>query len=136
MLVPEVYVLPAGSIVRDVVGMAGGFTTDAAREAVDLAQAVHDGMHVHAPLVGETAPDPAAGTEPAADPADLTGPVNINVASQAELEQLPGIGPSLAQEIINYRQTHGLFAAVDEMVSVAGIGPAGFEQIKDLITVD
>jgi competence protein ComEA len=136
VLVPEVYTLPAGSIARDAVNMAGGFTADAVREAVNLAQILQDGMHIHVPAVGEEALAPAVRGETISVPAGLDGLININVATQAELEQLPGIGPSLAQEIIDYRQAHGPFTAVDEILNVSGIGPVKFEQIKDLITVD
>jgi competence protein ComEA len=65
----------------------------------------------------------------------ISYPININTASQAELESLPGIGPALAQAIIEYRQAHGPFKTIEEIIDVSGIGPKTFEKIKALITV-
>ena len=92
-------------------------------------------MQIHVPAVGETVPAPPD-RAPEAFPDLFRDLININGATQPELEQLPGIGPSLAQEIIAFRETHGPFAAIDEITQVSGIGPAKYDQIKDLITVD
>jgi competence protein ComEA len=62
--------------------------------------------------------------------------VNINTADVAQLDTLPGIGPSTAEKIVEYRDTNGPFATIDEIMSVSGIGPAKFEQIQTFITVD
>jgi competence protein ComEA len=62
-------------------------------------------------------------------------PVNINTAAEAQLEELPGIGPVLAQRIIDYRTEHGPFPTVDALDDVSGIGPATMEDLRDLITV-
>jgi competence protein ComEA len=60
--------------------------------------------------------------------------ININTAGAAELELLPGIGPSLAKEIMEHRSANGLFNTADDLLAVSGIGPAKVEQIRDLIT--
>ena len=65
-----------------------------------------------------------------------SGPVNINTATQAELETLPGIGPTLAAEVIAYREASGPFASVEDTQNVPGIGPGCLERIRDLITVE
>ncbi len=129
---PDVYTLPPDAIVRDAVEAAGGFTADADRDRINLAQHLSDGEHIHIPRLGE-APTPAPQiSEGTPLP---SGPIDINTATQAELETLPGIGPALAQRIIEYREEHGPFASIEQIQNVSGIGPAKFEAIKDLITV-
>jgi competence protein ComEA len=140
---PDVYTLAPGSIVRDLVVMAGNFTAEAAAGSVNLAQPLVDGMHVHVPAEAEVVSDPPVISGPAPPANSFTGDgvarpgalVNINTASIAELETLPGIGPSLAQQIIDHRAAHGPFATVEAILDVSGIGPARFEQIKEHITV-
>ena len=87
-------------------------------------------------------PTPAApeiaGSEMPAKSATLAPmyPLNLNFATQAELESLPGIGPTIAQRIIEYRESHGGFRTVEEIKDVKGIGEMIFSEIKDLITVE
>lgn len=142
---PDVYTLAPGSIVRDLVEMAGGCTGEAAVEAVNLAHPLADGMHVHVPARTEVVieppiiggPLPATGGLSASSGGTAgTALVNVNTATLAELDTLPGIGPSTAQKIIDYREHNGPFATIEEIVEVSGIGPAKFEQIKELITVE
>lgn len=143
ILRPDVYSLPPGSIVRDLVELAGDFTAAAAIDAVNLAQPLADGMHVHVPAQEEAPGEPPVISGPAPTANSLTGGsvalpgalVNINTASIAELETLPGIGPALAQRIVDHRAQYGPFATVEAILDVSGIGPAKFEQIKDRITV-
>lgn len=139
---PAVYELPVGSIVADAVQAAGGFHEEAAEEMINLALPLSDGMHVHVPaLVADAELDEQ---QPAAAPpivvsADADpGPtlVNINTAGATELETLPGVGPITAQNIIDYREANGPFSSIDEILEVSGIGPAKFEQMKELIIVD
>jgi competence protein ComEA len=143
VLQPDVYSLPAGSIVRDLVLAAGDFTTTAAVDAVNLAQPLADGMHVHIPSQEEAPGEPPVISGPLPPANSLTGGtvlpgalVNINTASVPELETLPGIGPTLAQAIVDHRAQHGPFAAVEDILDVSGIGPTRFAQIKDRITVE
>ncbi|MDT8306590.1 MAG: helix-hairpin-helix domain-containing protein [Anaerolineae bacterium] len=142
VLHPDVYNLPADSIVRDVVQMAGNFTAEAATEAVNLALPLADGMHVHIPAQDEVGAPPLI-TMPSApvNSLDTAGAatrgvlININTATLEELDTLPGIGPSTAQKIIDHRSNHGPFPTIEAILDVSGIGPAKFEQIKALITV-
>lgn len=126
---PGVVTVPAGSRVTDVVAAAGGPTPEADLDQINLAAPVTDGERVYIPRRGETAvaaPSGAGGV--AAAKAD--GLVNINDADQAALETLPGVGPSTAQAIIEYRTEHGRFRSVDDLLNVRGIGPAKLSQIK------
>jgi len=133
---PDVYTLLPGSIVKDAILAAGGADADADLDRINLAYPLGDGQQVYVPRQGEGSlpdrlqPAPASILQPA------SSRVNINAAGQAELETLPGIGPALATRILDYRQTHGSFQSIDEIVNVAGIGDALLEKIRDLITVD
>lgn len=137
--IPEVYALPAGSIVRDAVLAAGGLTSEADPDRINLAQRLNDGDHVHIPRVGEAASAPAteetASESTAATPTP-SGPININTATQEELEWLPGIGPALAARIIAYREAHGPFTSPEQIQNVSGIGPAKYADIKALIVTE
>lgn len=128
---PDVYLLDADTIIKDVVLAAGGATDEADLNAVNLAQPLVDGMHVHIPSVGEEA-------APIQLPASRAGSllVNINTADTIELESLPGIGPALAERIVEYRNTNGPFSRIEDITDVPGIGPKTFEGMRDLITVD
>lgn len=133
---PAVYQLPPGSRVEDAVTMAGGFTAQAQPALVNLAQPLVDGMQIYVPAEGEVTNlvVPLA-TAPAGTTSNNGGLVNINTAGLEELDTLPGIGPSTAQNIIDYRETNGPFATLEEIMEVPGIGEAKFNQIKDLITL-
>lgn len=129
---PDVYVLVPDSIVKDALLAAGGAVEDADLDAVNLALPLADGQHVYVPRLGEeNPPAPVSSGRPAA-PAK----VNINLADAAVLESLPGIGPSLAQRIVDYRQANGRFAQIEDIMEVSGIGPATFDKIQSLITTE
>jgi competence protein ComEA len=139
---PGVYQLQPSSLVADAIEKAGGFTRRAAQEQINLAVAVSEGMQIHVPAAGETAVVvPPISTPPSPPPSEennsgsSSGLININTASQGELTQLPGIGPSTAAAIITYREQNGAFASVEAITNVAGIGNARLEQIRHLITV-
>jgi len=141
--VSDVYELPPNSLVKDVIVAAGGFTADANRDIVNQALPLHDGDHIHVPTLAETAetPLPISNEAPAPEgggggEVGVSGAlVNINTATLAELETLPGIGPSLGQNIIDYREASGPFVTIEDIMKVSGIGTAKFEAIRDLITV-
>ncbi|HUR77338.1 MAG TPA: helix-hairpin-helix domain-containing protein [Acidimicrobiales bacterium] len=123
---PGVVTVPAGSRVTDVVAAAGGPAPDADLDQVNLAAPVNDGERVYIPRRGETAA--VSGATAGVNAAD--GVVNINEADLATLETLPGVGPSTAQAILDYRKEHGRFRSVDELLNVRGIGPSKLSQIK------
>jgi len=135
VLQPDVYSLPAGSRVSDAIEAAGGLSEDANPDILNLATILEDGQRIFVPTVP---PDPPP-TQPRGalpTPPDSNQLISINTGTQLELETLPGIGPVTAQKIIAYRETNGLFDAIEEIQDVPGIGPKTFESIKDLITVD
>ena len=126
---PDVYTLPPGSIVKDALLAAGGATAEADLDSINLAHPVADGEQVHIPRIGEQNPVRLPSAEPLA-PAK----VNINTADLAALEALPGIGPELAQRILDYRRAHGPFAQVEDLLAVPGIGPGILDKIREEIT--
>ena len=126
---PSVYYLPEESRVQDALEAAGGPTVNADLDRVNLAQRVHDEDRIYFPEVGEeNVPSTRTG-------GSGEGLIDINTASAAELERLPGIGPVLAQSIVDYREAHGPFNTIEEIMDVQGIGKGVFEDIRELITV-
>jgi competence protein ComEA len=131
VLSPGVFVLAPGSIVQDALQAAGGVLPSADTSRLNLAAPLSDGQEVRVPL---QTPSPQGGT-PAAGLPDEGARINLNTATRSELESLPGVGPVLAQRIIDYRETHGPFQTVDELLNVKGIGTALMEKIRDLVEV-
>jgi len=134
---PGVYDLPAGARVLDALEAAGGLLPEAEPGSLNQAAPLTDGDQVIVAAasseVGSVSDDgPGPSSSGAPPPGGL---VNINTAGLEELESLPGIGPSIAQRIIDYREANGPFSKTADIVNVSGIGPATFEQIKDRITV-
>lgn len=125
---PDVYALPTGSIVKDLIAAAGGATTDADLEAINLAQRLSDQMHIHVPHKGEAVPTPTVGSAPGAL-------ININTADATLLDTLPGIGPSTAQAIIEFRTNNGPFKKIEDIKNVPRIGDVLFDKIRSMITV-
>ena len=134
VLRPDVYLLAPESIVKDALAAAGGATAEADLERVNLALQLFDQQQVHVPRRGEEAsPD----TAPDGDRTTLLpgNKIDLNTASVAELDVLPGIGPVYAQRIVDYREANGAFAAVEDVMNVTGIGPATYAKFEDMITV-
>ena len=131
---PGVYALPRGSRVQDAVQAAGGFSPQADPDAVNLAAFIADGMRIYIPKRGVPTPVPvsSSGAAPISSPTAL---LDINTATAEELETVPHIGPTLAERIIEYRQEHGPFHQVDDLLAVKGIGKALLEKIKPYLTV-
>jgi competence protein ComEA len=140
VLVPGVYALPPGSIVDDALRAAGGAAAAADLGRLNLARLLKDGDQVMVPEAGATLPpgvEPATGGgAEAAAPAASQGPINVNTATAAELETLPGIGPALAARIVEHRSQHGPFANIEALLEVSGIGPAKLETIRALVSVE
>lgn len=125
---PGGYILPPGSLVEAALQAAGGATADADLVQVNLARVLQDGQHVRVPRLGEILPTVTPyGLSP-------DGRVDINRAGVALLVTLPKIGPAIAQRIVDYRELEGGFETLEEIQEVRGIGPATFEQIRDLIS--
>lgn len=137
---PGVYRLKDGALVSQAIDAAGGLTAEADVTGLNRASKVADGQKIYVPKVGERqaaaavggAESSAATTPGAGSSSEL---VNINTASAAELQTLPGIGPSMAQSIIDERTKNGAFASVDDLMRVSGIGEKKLAKIKDCICV-
>ncbi|MBW3086471.1 hypothetical protein KEM60_02692 [Austwickia sp. TVS 96-490-7B] len=135
---PGVVRLPAGSRVSDALKAAGGATTTARLDAVNLARVLTDGEQIVVPAPGESVPPPAAPVGGAARPgggAPAGGKIDLNTADAAALDALPGIGPVTAARIVDWRREHGRFSTVQELQEVPGIGPKLFAQVAPLVTV-
>ncbi len=135
---PGVYDLPEDSRLQDAVEAAGGFVAEADKNALNLAARLDDGERLDIPYVAGFIPDEESGFVVVSEgtPSSLFGDLlNINTASVEELDELPSIGPTIAQRIVDYREAFGLFASIEDIVNVSGIGQATYNEIKDLITV-
>ncbi len=143
VVAPGVYRLTSGARVGDAVEAAGGFAGDAATDALNLARLLTDGEQVDVPTLEEAEQSAAQGTSTGSDTGSgsstsgsaSSGKVNINTADATELDTLPGIGPALAQRIIDYRESNGPFSAIEDLKQVSGIGDKKFEQLSDLVCV-
>ncbi len=121
---PGVYRMPAGSRVDDAVTRAGGPTGKAELEAVNLAARLADGQQVVVP--GRL----SAGTSTAAGASADEGPISLGTATVEQLEEIDGIGPVTAGDIVEFRDEHGGLSSVDQLDQVAGIGPATMEALR------
>jgi competence protein ComEA len=131
---PGLYELRDGARVMDAVAAAGGYTAAADQSLLNLARMVDDGEQLYAPAVGEVPPAPVQGS--AAAPADSSSnSVDINTADSAGLETLPGIGPETAKKIIAYRDEHGPFTSIDQLLEVPGIGEKTLDGLRDSAVV-
>lgn len=128
---PGVYTLPADARLVDAIDIAGGALPEAEPHRLNLAAGVVDGMQIWVPVEGELVPQQAG---PGLS-GDSSGPVNLNTASADQLDALPGVGPSTASAILAYRDDHGPFLTVDDLLSVPGIGPAKLESLRDAVVV-
>ncbi len=135
---PGLITLPEGARVDDAITAAGGLTSEADPGDLNLAQPLRDGQQI---VVGSAAkpggevrgPDQATAASAVSGSAGAT--INLNTASSAELEELPGVGPATAQKIISWREQNGGFATVEQLMDVPGIGPKTFAEIAPRASV-
>lgn len=137
---PGVYRLKDGARVSQAIDAAGGLTAEADVTGLNRASKVADGQKIYVPTVGEQHAAAAvggaeSGAATTSGAGSSSGLVNINTASAAELQTLSGIGPSMAQSIIDERSKNGPFASVDDLMRVSGIGEKKLAKIKDGICV-
>lgn len=135
---PGVMTLPAGSRVTDAVEAAGGLTTHADPSALNLAQPLNDGEQIKVPKVGES--EASSGTSGGVSEGVSNGSsgarkINVNTASEKELQELPGVGPATSEAIVKHREENGRFESVEQLEDVPGIGPAILERLTPLVTV-
>ena len=135
---PGVYSLASGARLEDLITSAGGITYAADLDRINTTVKLQDGDYYYLPIPGEAIPETASNA-----PGNLTTgnsgisyPLDLNTATQEELESLPGIGPSKAADIIAYRDEHGPFATVEDLANVTGIGDATVESLRDYLIVD
>ena len=147
---PGIVKLDDGSRIEDAIEAAGGLTEDADISNVNLAYVLDDGTKIKIPSLsdedinneediitdesGEGIIEEIDSTS-SSNSQNSTSNININKATEAELDTLPGIGPSLASKIIEYREQNGKFSSIEDIKNVSGIGDSKFEEIKDLISV-
>ena len=137
--------LEENSRITDAVEAAGGLKEDADMSKINLAYILEDGMKIIIPSINDkdkqeeniqnTDNAEIVDTIPESSYKSGTSTVNINKATQTELETLPGIGPSTALKIINYREENGKFTSIEDLKKISGIGESKFENIKGLISV-
>lgn len=125
---PGLVTVADGARVADAITAAGGALPEADLTTVNLARLLVDGEQIAVGIPGSSLPGDG-------DPSAQGGLVDLNTATLAELEELPGIGPVLAQRIIDFREANGGFSAVEQLREVSGIGPTVYEDIVDLVTV-
>jgi competence protein ComEA len=130
---PGLVRLPAGARVADAVAAAGGPVPGTDLAGLNLARRLTDGEHV---MVGPAPASPIApgSAGPGVSPSGSGARVNLNTATLAELDALPGIGPVTAQRILDWRTEHGQFATVDQLREIEGIGETRFARLRDLVT--
>ncbi len=131
---PGVYEVKEGTRLFEVIERAGGLTENADIDGINRAEAVIDGQKIMINAKGEEASIESSDTQTKSQNA-AEGKVNINTATSAELQTIPGIGPSKAERIIEYRDTNGRFKSIDEIQNISGIGSKTFESIKEYISV-
>ena len=133
---PGVYSSSPEERVIDVVQRAGGLTENADESKVNFAEHVQDAMVIYIPAKGEEGNIPQGLTSNPSDTGGTKqGKINLNKADENELQNLPGIGPSKAAAIMEYRETNGPFKSVEDLKNISGIGDKTFDKLKDLISV-
>ena len=132
---PGVYELKKDARVFEAISLAGGMTAEAAPEAVSQARTVADGEQIYVPTVREVQMQGAGVEDIVTGNADVSGKVNINTAGKDELMTLTGIGEAKAQSILDYREEHGKFGSIEDLMLIEGIKEGVFNKIKEDITI-
>lgn len=148
VVTPGVYLLKEGDRLDDLVKLSGGFTKEADTEGINLAHLIKDQEYFRIPSKGEVKENKISPTEASNigmknntnektnKEGEVGGKININTSTKEELKELPRIGDSLSQRIIDYREEKGGFKSIEDIKEVSGIGEKMFENIKDKITVE
>ncbi len=134
---PGVFTFPEGSRIVDAVNKAGA-AKEADLNCINLAEVMSDQQQVSVPRQGEAAVNEnqiSGAVSVSGTRGRHSGKININTADAETLDSLPGIGPAMAEKIIQYRKEHGGFKNISELLQVSGIGDKKFKQLKDLITI-
>ena len=133
----KVISLKEDSRIADAIEVVGGLTKDADLTNINLAYILEDGEKIYIPKKGEEIENTSSVTSTSsnASTSSKSTKININKATQTELETIPGVGPSTALKIINYRTENGKFSTIEDIKNVSGIGDAKFESMKDYICV-
>lgn len=129
---PGVYELPLGSRVFQALELAGGMTQEAQEKSINQAQTLEDGQMIWVPTAEEAAALPEQQPESLAKD---DGKVNLNTATKEELQTLPGIGEAKAQSIVAWREEHGSFTQIEDIMKIEGIKEGVFSKIKDCVKV-
>jgi competence protein ComEA len=132
---PGLYRLPEGARLGELIEAAGGASPDADLSSINLAERLQDQGQIIVPERGQSTTVAQVDASPVAPPISISYRVDINLASQPELESLPGIGPVLAARIIEYRGANGPFTTVDQLTEIDGISAALVDEIRSLVTV-
>lgn len=137
---PGVYTLAEGERIIDALKMAGGETEKANLDAINLARPIYDGQKIYFPFISEinennfTEKTILQNMTSSHKNSTADSLINLNSADSSQLEVLPGIGPALAQRILDFRNNNGLFRSIEEIMNVTGIGEKRFDSIKEYIT--
>ncbi|MDQ2681570.1 MAG: ComEA family DNA-binding protein [Candidatus Eremiobacteraeota bacterium] len=138
---PGVFHLPAGSRGQDAIARADGFASGADPSGVNLAEPLTDGEQVTAPLIGQATPRPSrahgrvAARRRKSSAAPVTQTIDLNTADTQTLSELPGVGATLADRIVRYRELNGAFANLDELADVAGMTDRRIQQISPYVSI-
>ena len=132
---PDVYQLPEGSRIKDVIQKAGGFSENADQIRVNLAEKVEDGQQIYIPKEGEKVESGVLTDSEQESGNQKEAKIDLNTATREQLMTLPGIGASKADAILTYREEHGSFQKIEDLKEISGIKDGVFQKLKDLIIV-
>lgn len=132
---PGVMIVPSGVRVLDAINRAGGLLAVADTAKINMAQVVKDGMQINVPSKASTGNAIAGGSSQSVSAHAASEKININTADAKELDKLPGIGPAIAEKIIQYREANGSFKETTDLRKIPGIGENKYNKLKDQITI-